>query len=306
MLDGHGHPVLAPDYEDPSLAHDPAYDADRDPFTATFSPPLPAGLNLGRQLHHIETTEPALFARVAAILPYPQYWAFVLSGVLASEATSLGCHTDLWLPAERAFSPLATRRGWAGRFAPVRPAREALGPIRSDIAARCGLPPDCMILCGIHDSNASYLQHRAHRAPDEPFAVVSSGTWTIVMASHTPLDRLDPARDMLANVDAFGDPVATARFMGGRDFETIAAGHGEARASEHVAQRTAEALEQLGAAGDIVIDGPLAHNPLVPGLLAGLRPASRVWRARAAAGPGGGAACLLLGEGAPPPVLDAV
>ena len=32
---------------------------------------------------------------------------------------------------------------------------------------------------------------------------------------------LDPARDTLVNVNAFGDPVPSARFMGGREFETI-------------------------------------------------------------------------------------
>ena len=32
---------------------------------------------------------------------------------------------------------------------------------------------------------------------------------------------LDPAKDSLANVDAYGRPVPTARFMGGREFDTL-------------------------------------------------------------------------------------
>ena len=32
---------------------------------------------------------------------------------------------------------------------------------------------------------------------------------------------LDPARDTLVNVNAFGDPVPSARFMGGREFATL-------------------------------------------------------------------------------------
>ena len=36
---------------------------------------------------------------------------------------------------------------------------------------------------------------------------------------------LDPARDTLVNVNAFGDPVPSARFMGGREFETIVRGY---------------------------------------------------------------------------------
>ena len=68
--------------------------------------------------------------------------------------------------------------------------------------------------CGIHDSNASYLCYRVGRPAGQPFAVVSSGTWTVIMAHGSDLARLRENRDMLANVDAFGVPVATARFTG--------------------------------------------------------------------------------------------
>jgi sugar (pentulose or hexulose) kinase len=85
-----------------------------------------------------------------------------------------------------------------------------------------GLDPACRVLCGIHDSNASYLCYRASRPADERFAVVSSGTWTVIMAHGAELERLQEGRDMLANIDAFGSPVATARFPGGREYEAIA------------------------------------------------------------------------------------
>jgi sugar (pentulose or hexulose) kinase len=76
------------------------------------------------------------------------------------------------------------------------------------------------VVAGIHDSNASYLAQLAGRS--DPFAVVSSGTWTIVMAHGGRLRGLDPRRDTLANVDALGAPVPTARFMGGREYAAIA------------------------------------------------------------------------------------
>ena len=38
------------------------------------------------------------------------------------------------------------------------------------------------------------------------------------------LDQLDPARDTLANVDAFGKAVPSARFMGGREFDFLTGG----------------------------------------------------------------------------------
>jgi sugar (pentulose or hexulose) kinase len=58
----------------------------------------------------------------------------------------------------------------------------------------------------------------------EAFTVVSSGTWTIVMANRGDLGRLREERDMLANVNIFGAPIATARYMGGREYEAIAQG----------------------------------------------------------------------------------
>ena len=167
-----------------------------------------------------------MFGRVAAIVPFAQYWSWLLSGVLASEVTSLGCHTDLWRPADGRWSGLVERSGWARLFAPVRAASDVLSVVRPELAARLGLASDCAVVCGIHDSNASFLRHRSHRGRDERFSVVSSGTWTIVLSAGTPPRALDPARDMLGNVDAFGELVGTARFMGGREYEAVA-GAGE-------------------------------------------------------------------------------
>jgi sugar (pentulose or hexulose) kinase len=90
------------------------------------------------------------------------------------------------------------------------------------VARITGLDATTRVLCGIHDSNASYLCYRASRPADERFAVVSSGTWTVIMAHGAELERLREGSDMLANIDAFGSPVATARFPGGREYEAIA------------------------------------------------------------------------------------
>ena len=191
-----------------------------DRFAQSLTPELPQGLNLGRQILWQQRAFPERFAKVTDILPYPQYWAFRLSGRKASEVTSLGCHTHLWRPRERSFGGLVERAGWRPLMPPLRPAFEPLGTIRPELAGATGLDPACRVLCGIHDSNASYLRHRARQAP--PFTVVSSGTWVICMAAGGAQDGLDPARDMLANVDVNGDPVPCARFMGGREFALIA------------------------------------------------------------------------------------
>lgn len=213
-------PVLDYEYEYPEEIRS-AYAVLRPPFAETFSPALSGGLNLGAQIHFQKAAYPAAFVRVQTILTYPQYWAYRLTGVAANEATSLGCHTDLWQPGEGTFSSLVDRLGIRDRMAPVRSAFDVLGPVLPGLASELGLTKRVPVYCGIHDSNASLLPHLVGR--EAPFAVVSSGTWAIHFAVGGDLQHLDPARDTLANVDAYGRAVPSSRFMGGREFELLTA-----------------------------------------------------------------------------------
>ena len=51
--------------------------------------------------------------------------------------------------------------------------------------------------------------------------LVSTGTWVVIFNTDTSLKKLDPERDMLCNITVDNKPIATARFMGGRDFDLI-------------------------------------------------------------------------------------
>jgi sugar (pentulose or hexulose) kinase len=155
------------------------------------------------------------------LLPYPQYWAWWLSGVAASELSSLGCHTQLWRPLERRFSELAQRQGWAALFAPIRSAGAVLGTVRAELAQALGLAAACEVHVGVHDSNACLARYLGAGAG---MTLVSTGTWVVVMAPGASAAGLDPARDMLANVSVRGELVPTARFMGGRELAAVCAG----------------------------------------------------------------------------------
>lgn len=196
------------------------YEQYRPAFSQTFSPELPLGLNLGRQLYWLQAHFPDQFAQTSDILMYPQYWSWRFSGVASTEVTSLGCHTDLWEPCTKSYSSLVKNMGWEKLFPPLVPAWQCVGTIKHELAKATGLSLDCMVFAGVHDSNASYLRYLPHIG-SKPFAVVSTGTWTIAMSNNTQLDLLKAERDMLANVDVNGNPVACSRFMGGREFEII-------------------------------------------------------------------------------------
>ncbi len=204
------------------------YDRVRPPFEETLSPNLPRGLNLGRQVYYLQQRFPAEFAAARAFLAYPQYWAWRLSGVAATECTSVGSHTDLWRPREGKLSTMVDRLGWRRLFPPTRNAWDTLGTLTPEVAAATGLSPNVRVVCGAHDSNASLVPHLVSRR--DPFTVISTGTWVIIMAVGGK-GRLDPKADMLANVNVRGEPVPTARFMGGREFAVLA-GEAPAEADE--------------------------------------------------------------------------
>jgi L-fuculokinase len=216
--DGEALPPL--DYEfDGFGAVNAAYDAARPPYDETRSPHLPRGLNLGRHIFYFERHFPAQFRQASAFLTYPQYFAWRLGGAMASEATSLGAHTDLWRPRQGDLSSMVDKLGWRRLFPPRSKAWDTLGTLKAEAAAATGLAPDVRIICGAHDSNASLVPHLLSRR--DPFTVISTGTWVIIMAVGGTVP-LDPKADMLANVDVRGEPVPTARFMGGREYAVIA------------------------------------------------------------------------------------
>jgi len=230
--------VLPPiDYEwDGYGDHRTAFEQAINPFAHTGSPTLPAGLNAGMQLFWLQRTQPQTWARIRHWLPYPQFWAWWLSGVAASEVSSLGCHTQLWAPWAGRFSDWAERSGIAALFPPLRGAGEVLGTLRPELASRWGVSPDCEVLCGVHDSNACLVRY----LPRPDTTLLTTGTWTVVMSTARAEDA--PVDAELFNVAVNGHPVPTARFMGGRDFDHLCAGADPAWA-------TKDALVALEAAG---------------------------------------------------------
>jgi sugar (pentulose or hexulose) kinase len=237
-------------------AADTAFRAASYDFRQTLSPDLPAGLNAARQLHWMQNTQPDAWRRTRTLLPYPQYWAWLLSGVACSEVSSLGCHTHLWSPVAQGFSSLALSKGWAALFAPLRCAWEVLGTLGAERGAAWGLPAKCLVHVGVHDSNACLARYfdgesLADQIP-EALTIVSSGTWTVLMAPGASADALVAERDMLGNVDVTGRMTPTARFMGGREFAAIANGADPQSAS-------VETLRQLVASNTFAVPS-FAHQ----------------------------------------------
>lgn len=173
-----------------------------------------------RQLYWMQEHAPDAVAAARWYLGLPQYWAWRLSGVAASEASSLGAQSQLWNVAERRFAPIVGARGWQRLMPDFADAWQVLGAVRPELVRRHGLPRGLRVLAGGHDSSLNY--YRYHAAGLTDFIVISTGTWIVGFSGRTPLDRLDEHRGMTLNSDVFGKPLGGVLTMGGREFSHVA------------------------------------------------------------------------------------
>ena len=181
-------------------------------FNESFTPFLENGLNIGQQIYYLYKKNPKMIKNTKFILTYPQYIAWKLSGNFSSEISYLGCHTHLWDFKKNKLSSFVKKLRLENKFPPMRKAWEVIG--QKKIANS-----NLQIVNGVHDSNASYLYFKNSNIKN--FTLVTTGTWYIIFNQKTSLTHLNPNLDMLANIDVFGKPVPTIRFMGGREYDNL-------------------------------------------------------------------------------------
>jgi sugar (pentulose or hexulose) kinase len=220
----------------------------------TGTPAFKAMINPAKGIFFAQEQFPEGFKKVAAILPYPQYWGCRLTGKAGTECTYMGCHTYLWDQIDGRLSQVAQGLGIAPLLpgAPGKP-QDVLGQVSAEAAAKTGLGRDTIVTMGIHDSNASLLPHFAKKgAARTDFVLNSTGTWCVVM---NPVEQYGFAPDELGkvvffNISAFGTPVKTAIFLGGQEFETwsklLMAAHGRKDFPGYAEDRYRALLEEAG------------------------------------------------------------
>ncbi|WEX75657.1 FGGY family carbohydrate kinase [Sinorhizobium numidicum] len=209
------------DYEQPLPA------AVRDgyvPLAGSFldrgSATMHAATHQARQLYWMQQREPRAFSQARWYLGLPQYWAWRLCGVAASETSFLGAQSHLWNVAERRWAPIVAHLGWERLMPPFAKAWQPLGAMRPELVRRFSLPEGLRVLTGGHDSSLNH--YRYHAAGLQDFTVISTGTWIVGFSGSTPITRLDEHRGMTLNSDVFGNPLGGILTMGGREFSHIA------------------------------------------------------------------------------------
>jgi len=170
----------------------------------TASPAL-GMLNSGFQALWLKKTKPEFFEKVRTILHFPQYLSYLLTGEIASEHTSIGCHTALWDFDEMTYHP------WTERLGNRLPEPGPVGRVNPSTVFDRTIP----VGVGIHDSSSSLVPY--FMSSDEEFVLASTGTWCISMNpfNHTPLTSDQLSQDCLAYLSIQQNPVKSSRlFLG--------------------------------------------------------------------------------------------
>lgn len=161
--------------------------------------PVMGHLNSGLQLYWLKYHKPMIFKRIKYSLHLPQWVAMLLGGEMATEMTSVGCHTMLWDFRQNTYHSWVREEGIDALFPPVSPNLDALS--------------------GLHDSSSALLPYLI--STDEPFLLLSTGTWCISLNpfNSEPLAPEELASDCLCYMTPEGKPVRAARYFGGYEHE---------------------------------------------------------------------------------------
>ncbi len=186
----------------------------------TATPRFSNLLNVAKGIYFAQRKYPHRFRTATGLLGYPQYFGHLLTGRRGAEPTYVGCHTYLWDYERNTWSSVAAKLGIIDKLPPaLNKSWEVLGKITPELAARTGLSPETVVTMGIHDSNAALLPYLLKTRED--FVLNSTGTWCVAMH---PVKEISFSRDEIGkvvfyNLDAFFNPVKTAIFLGGLEFE---------------------------------------------------------------------------------------
>lgn len=258
LVDASGPAMPMIDYEDePPAAVNALYRDVVGSYRERGTPIMGGASHIARQMLWLQTGWPRQFADAQYFLGLPQYWAWRLSGVAASEYTIFGAQSHVWTVPLRRFAPIVEARGWVAKLPPLAPAWATLGLLKPELVRRTGLPPATRVLCGIHDSSANFYRYQAAGLRD--LTVVSTGTWVVALSDETPPEALEESRGMHCNADPAGNPLAGALFMGGREFSLVAGEQPEG------AQVDAGVLASMIARGSAAVPSFGEEDSLVPG-----------------------------------------
>jgi sugar (pentulose or hexulose) kinase len=175
--------------------------------TATAGPNLDTLLNSGFQLYWLKKTRPEFFKQIHTALHLPQYFSYLLTGKLASEYTSIGCHTMLWDFSKKDYHDWV-KQGFEGLLPKIQPINTTFQGFQTLGRFEVGI--------GIHDSSSALIPYLTREK--KPFLLLSTGTWSICLNPFNtePLTASEFEQDCLFYMRPDGASVKASRLFLGK------------------------------------------------------------------------------------------
>ena len=173
----------------------------------TASPPM-GMLNSGLQLYYLKYHKPDVFRRLHRSLHFPQYLSYLFTGTATTDYTSVGCHTGLWNYGKGSYAGWLKEEGLLQYLTPPEPAATVYPAKLSGININFGI--------GVHDSSSALVPYL--NATDDPFVLISTGTWSICMNpfNNQALTNHELNADCLHFLSASGQQVKASRLFLGK------------------------------------------------------------------------------------------
>lgn len=180
-------------------------------FSRCTASPVLGSLNSGMQVLRIKHEQPEIYARIAFALHLPQYLSYLFTDLAVTDITSIGCHTNLWDFTQQAYHAWVQNEGIATVLAPIISSAHVEKINMEGQSLSCGI--------GLHDSSSALIPYL--RCFNNPFVLVSTGTWSISLNpfDHVPLVDEELEKDCLCYLQYTGKPVKASRLFLGNAHE---------------------------------------------------------------------------------------
>lgn len=182
----------------------------KDKISVETSSPAMGHLNSGLQLYWFK--QQPQFSSLHTVLHFPQYLSFQLTGERYAEMTNVGCHSLLWNFSTRQYHSWLHQEGLSRYLLPVIHGNHSIRRMKADNS-------EMEVGIGLHDSSAAIVPYLLSFS--EPFAILSTGTWTISLnpfnSTLPQLQELDKGSLCYQTFD--GKPVKVSMLFAGHDHD---------------------------------------------------------------------------------------
>lgn len=182
----------------------------RDEISVQTSSPVMGHLNSGLQLYWFK--QQPQFSSLHTVLHFPQYLSFQLTGERYAEMTNVGCHSLLWNFSTSQYHAWLQREGLSEYLLPVIHGDHSVRLVKADNG-------EMEVGIGLHDSSAAIVPYLL--SFKEPFAILSTGTWTISLNPfNSTLPQLQELNNGALCYQTYdGKPVKVSMLFAGHDHD---------------------------------------------------------------------------------------